>query len=283
MIIKQKSGLPEAGATQIAMNSGWDIPILGFGTYLLGPGGEAVRAVSHALEAGYRHIDTASFYGNEADVGEAVRGSGIPREEIFITTKLWNSDHGYEEAGKAFHRSQKELGLDYVDLFLIHWPVKNLRLRSWDALVKLMDEGTCLSIGVSNYMGRHLDEQAAHSDIVPAVNQVEFSPFLYQKDLLDDCRKRGIILEGYSPLTKGKYVDDFAIRAVAERYQKTPAQVLIRWHIQHGVVVLPKSAKKDRIYANADVFDFEITEEDMAALNGLHRNLRMSWDPSAED
>ncbi len=262
------------------LNNGVEIPYLGLGVYLAGSGAGTRKAVQHALQAGYRHIDTASSYGNEREVGTAVRNSRIPREEIFITTKLWNSDHGYDRTITACEESLMTLGLSYMDLYLIHWPVEKLRNEAWKAMIALQEEGKCRAIGVSNYTIRHLEELLADSPVVPAVNQVEFSPFLYQKDLLDFCRSCGIQLEAYSPLTRGKKLNHPTIASLASEYGKTAAQIMIRLPLQHDVVVIPKSANQRRIYENADVFDFEISSEDLALLDSLNEDFRVCWDPS---
>jgi diketogulonate reductase-like aldo/keto reductase len=262
------------------LNNGVEIPFLGLGTYQAGRGKETQEAVLCALECGYRLLDTAAMYENEEDVGEGVSKSGIPREEIFITTKLWNSDHGYDKAVAAFEKSRKSLGLSYVDLYLIHWPVEGLRNESWRALETLLEEGKCRAIGVSNYMTWHLEELLENSSTVPAVNQVEFSPYLYQKDLLEFCRSHGIQLEAYSPLTKGHKLHDPRLAGVASKYSKSSAQILVRWALQHRLVVIPKSAKRERILENADVFDFAISPEDMRFLDSFNEDLRTSWDPS---
>jgi diketogulonate reductase-like aldo/keto reductase len=266
--------------SRVALNNGVQMPVFGLGTYQTRPGKEARDAVLYALKIGYRLIDTAAMYGNEKDVGEAVRASGIPREEIFVTTKLWNSDHGYERALAAFEESRKKLGLDYVDLYLIHWPVEGLRQESWRALETLLEEGKCRAIGVSNYMTWHLDELLENSSTVPAVNQVEFSPYLHLSDLLEYSRSHHIQLESYSPLTKGHMLMDPKLREVAAGYSKTPAQILIRWALQKQVVVIPKSSRKERIKENSEVFDFAISDEDMRLLDSFDRSLRTSWDPS---
>jgi len=273
-------------STRVALHDGWEIPVLGLGTYLIGDGMETQKAVMNALEAGYRHIDTAMFYGNERGIGEAIRRSGVPRDELFITTKLWNSDHGYHNTIAAFNESLERLGLDYIDLYLIHWPVEELRNESWRALVHILEgdggegKGKCRSIGVSNYMIWHLEELMENSSYKPVVNQIEFSPFLYQKDLLDFCRSHSIQVEAYSPLTKGKKLGDPTLAEIASHYSKSPAQILIRWGLQKDVIVIPKSSEKKRIQENADVFDFVISEEDMDRLDSLNRDLRTSWDPS---
>jgi diketogulonate reductase-like aldo/keto reductase len=239
--------------TKVKLNNGVKMPIFGLGTYLTRKGKETQDAVLHALEAGYRHIDTAKMYGNEKDVGEAVRRSGVPREDVFITTKLWNSDHGYDRTIAACEKSLKTLGLSYVDLYLIHWPVEDLRNESWKALERLLKEEKCRAIGVSNYMIWHLEELLENSSTVPAVNQVEFHPYLYQKDLLEFCQSHNIQLESYSPLTKGEKLNDPRLSAIASKYSKSPAQVLIRWVLQRGIVVIPKSARKERIYEKLSI------------------------------
>ena len=266
--------------TKVKLNSGAEMPIFGLGTFQARSGKETRDAVLGALQIGYRHIDTASIYGNEEDVGAAIKESGIPREEVFVTTKLWNSDHGYDSAPAAFEGSRRRLGLSYVDLYLIHWPVQDLRNETWRALETLLEEEKCRAIGVSNYMTWHLEELLENSSTVPAVNQVEFSPYLYQKDLLKFCRKSNIQLEAYSPLTKGRKLDDPKLVALASKYSKSPAQILIRWALQHQMVVIPKSSVRERIVENAGVFDFGISTEDMRALDLFDQGLRTSWDPS---
>jgi diketogulonate reductase-like aldo/keto reductase len=264
----------------VILNNGVEMPRLGLGVYQTRPGKETRAAVEWALEAGYRHLDTAALYANEADVGRAVRESGLAREGVFVTTKLWNSDHGYEAALRAFDESLTRLGLEFVDLYLIHWPVERHRSDTWRALEKLYAEGRCRAIGVSNYMIRHVDEVLAAGEVTPTVNQVEFSPFLYQRDLLEHCHARGIRMEAYSPLTKGERLGDARLSAIARRYGKSTAQLLIRWALQRDVVVIPKSADRARIRENADVFDFEISTGDMTALDALNEGLHTSWDPT---
>ena len=234
----------------------------------------------HALAAGYRHVDTAHIYDNERDVGEAVRQSGLPREELFITTKLWNGDHGYDRTLRAFDRSAGQLGLDYLDLYLIHWPVEGLRLESWRALESLQRNGRCRAVGVSNFTVSHLSELLARCEVVPAINQVELHPFLYQRELIEFCRSKGVAVEAYSPLAKAQKLDDPALVRLAAKYKKTPAQILIRWSLQHGLVVIPKSIRKQRIEQNADVFDFAIAGADMQQLDSFNSGLRTAWDPT---
>lgn len=268
---------------KMKMNNGIEIPQFGLGVYLTKSGNECINAVSWALEAGYRHIDTARIYGNEREVGEAVRNSGIKREEIFITTKLWNDDHGYESALKAFDKSLKTLNTDYIDLYLIHWPVKDKRKDSWKALEKIYESGYCKSIGVSNYQINHLNELFSYANTIPVINQVEFSPYNYQKELLDVCTKNKIILEAYSPLTRMQKFDDPKVLQIANKHNKTVAQVLIRWAIEHEIVVIPKSARKERIIENANIFDFSLGESDMKTLDNIDEGFRVSWDPTTAD
>lgn len=254
------------------LNTGTTMPILGLGVYQIPSGQPTVQAVLWALEAGYRHIDTASFYGNEADVGVAIRQSGIPRSEIFVTTKLWPTDYFRAEA--ACRDSLAKLGLDYLDLYLLHWPAPIGKKRAWSALEKLHRDGACRAIGVSNFTMAQSDALSKSSTVIPAVNQVEFSPFRFQKQLLDDCRSRHIQIEAYSPLTRGKRLFDPRITAIAEAHGKSNAQVLIRWSLQHGLVVIPKSSSQKRIVENADVFDFFLSVEEMAGLDALDENFR---------
>jgi diketogulonate reductase-like aldo/keto reductase len=257
------------------------MPLLGLGVYLMRPGTETYQAVKAALKIGYRLIDTASFYRNEEDVGRAVRDSTVPREAVFITTKLWNDDHGYDTALRAFDASLKRLGFGYIDLYLIHFPVPNLRQESWRALEKILDSGRARAVGVSNYTEGHLKELLRQSSVVPAVNQVEFSPFLYQRNLLEFCQSKGIRLEAYAPLTAGRRLHDPRITAIARKHGRTNAQILLRWAVQHEVVVIPKATHADRIAENARIFDFELTSEEVSALDGLHDGFRSSWDPTS--
>lgn len=266
--------------TTITLNNGVEIPVFGLGTFRMKNPAETRRAVLSALEAGYRHIDTAKIYGNEREIGKAIRESGILREDIFVTTKLWNADHGCQKTLKAFEKSLKRLGLEYIDLYLIHWPVEGIRKDTWKAMGGLLVGGKCRSIGVSNYMIRHLEELLDRSSVIPAVNQVEFHPYLYQQDLLQFCNENNIQLETYCPLTRGRRLDDSKLKSLADHYSKTKAQILIRWALQHDLVVIPKSSNPKRILENADVFDFSIAEEDMKTLDSFHENLRVSWDPT---
>ncbi len=251
------------------------MPALGFGTWHLADGVEVIEAVAEALKVGYRLIDTAKYYGNERGVGEAVRKSSVPREEIFVTTKLWPSDFGYESALRAFDESLSKLGLEYVDLYLIHWPgnEKAKRQGSWKALLEIYKQGRVKSIGVSNYSVEHLKEVLAASDVVPAVNQIEFHPYIYEKQrlTLEFCETYGIVVEAYSPLSRGLGLDNITVNDIAQRIGKTPAQVVLRWAIQHGSVPIPKSSHLQRMRENIKVFDFELSTEDMKRLDDLSR------------
>lgn len=261
-------------SSSVKLNNGINIPCLGLGVYQIPPGNATLKAVKYALEIGYRHIDTAKIYGNESDVGNALKNSDVKREDIFITTKVWNSDQGYDSTLKAFESSLKRLGLSYVDLYLIHWPVEGKINETWRALIKLLKDGKVNTIGVSNYSINELKETIQNSNIIPSINQVEFHPFLFQKDLLEFCKSNAIQLEAYSPLTRGKRLDDPKIGRIAIAYDKTPAQILVRWSLQRGLVVIPKSSHEDRILENSQVFDFNIHQKDMDILDSLNENLR---------
>jgi diketogulonate reductase-like aldo/keto reductase len=265
--------------TRTALATGVQIPLIGFGVYDAQPGATTRDATIAALELGYRHIDTARIYGNEADVGEAIRASGVPRREIFVTTKLWNDDHGYDLALRALDASLGRLGMDYVDLYLVHWPVQGKRRESWRALEKAFADGKAKAIGISNYMVPHLREVLGQAKVRPHVNQIELSPFLQRRDAVAMCKEHGIVVEAYSPLTRGKKLDDPVVGEVARAVKRTPAQVLLRWGVQHGFVVLPKSVTRARIAENAALFDFALDAAQMARLDGLEEGLKMNWDP----
>jgi diketogulonate reductase-like aldo/keto reductase len=264
----------------VKLNNDVRMPILGLGVYQSPPGRVTRNAVNFALRVGYRHVDTARIYGNEADVGEAVRESGVPRGDLFVTTKLWNSDQGYDSTLRACEASLKRLGLDYLDLYLVHFPVPDVRKETWSAMETLLKKGRCRAIGVSNFTIRHLEELIGESHVIPSVNQVEFHPFLYQKDLLEYCQMKGIQVEAYSPLARGERVKHPRIISLATKYAKTPAQLMIRWGIQHGLVVIPKSTREERIRENSHVFDFDISDDDMRSLDSLNEDLRLNWDPT---
>lgn len=245
------------------------------------PAEDTERAVSAALHAGYRHIDTAAAYGNEAGVGRAVAASGIPREEVYVTTKLWNSEQGYEKTLAAFDASMEQLGLDYLDLYLIHWPTpaQNLFVDTFKAFAHLRDQGRIRAIGVSNFEPEHLKLLIDATGIVPAVNQIELHPRLPQAELRETHARYGIATEAWSPLGQGSLLTDPIVTAIAERHGKTPAQVLIRWHIQLGNIVIPKSVNPERIASNFDVFDFELSEADLASIATLDNGTRLGPDP----
>jgi diketogulonate reductase-like aldo/keto reductase len=268
--------------TNATLNNGVEIPVIGLGVYQSPPGGVTKQAILDAFRAGYRHVDTARIYGNERDVGQAVAESGLAREEIFVTTKLWNADQGYESTLDACEISLGKMDLEYVDLYLMHWPVENKRLESWTAMEELLSKGKCRAIGVSNFLVHHLNELLEKTHVVPAVNQIEISPYNYlqRKDTIDLCRTAGIVLEAYSPLTKGQKLKDPRLIEIAGKYGKSPAQLLIRWALEKEFVVLPKSVNRDRIIENAGVFDFSILDEDIAAMDGFNENLATGWDPT---
>ena len=264
------------------LNTGAKIPPIGFGTWQIKPDQAAKEAVLGALEAGYRLIDTARVYGNERGVGEAIRESGIPREEIFVTTKLWNDDQGYDKTLQACRSSLEKLGLDYLDLYLIHWPATSKRYDSWRAFEKLVEEGLIKAAGVSNFTIEHLKQLAERSKLTPAVNQVEFHPFIYeqQRDLLEYCHDHDILIEAYSPLSRlrGTAVKDFD--DVAHAHHKSVQQIVLRWCLQQGTLPLPRSTNPDHIRSNFDIFDFELTSDDMRVLDAVSDGERVTWDPA---
>ncbi len=271
--------LPTGPADGYRLNQGPVVPCVGLGVFQVEPGDATRRSVRWALEAGYRHIDTAKLYANEEDVGLAVRASGLAREEVFVTTKLWHTDHGFDAARAAFRGSLGRLRLGYVDLYLIHWPTAAspaARADSWRALERLRDEGQCRAVGVSNYTVRHLEELRATSDLVPAVDQVEMHPFVYDPELVDYCARHGIRIEAYSPLTRGRQLDHPLFARIAAAHGRSPAQILLRWGIQHGFVVLPRSVREERIRENARLFDFALDDAEMAALDALRDGSRVT-------
>jgi methylglyoxal/glyoxal reductase len=251
--------------------NGKTIPVLGLGVWKMAEGSETEEAVTWALEAGYRHIDTARLYANERSVGNAVRRfmevSGTPREDIFVTTKLWPSDYFNPEA--AFTESLEKLDLEYIDLYLIHWPVPLMPKKIWQTFEKVYEQGLAKSIGVSNYSESDIEKLLSYANVAPMVNQVEFNPADYDLALLEYCKSKDIVVEAYSPLGQGGLVKNKTILSVAEKYKKSPAQILIRWALQHGTVVIPKSSNKERIKENTEVFDLQLSEQDMQTLNAL--------------
>ncbi|GGZ08832.1 oxidoreductase [Streptomyces olivaceoviridis] len=264
----------------VTLHNGVEIPQLGFGVFQV-PDAETATAVSAALEAGYRSIDTAAIYGNESGVGKALAGSGIPRDDLFVTTKLWNADQGYDATLKAFDAGLERLGLDYVDLYLIHWPTpaRDLYRESWKAIEKLAAEGRIRAAGVSNFQPAHLKRLLDGADLVPVVNQIELHPGLQQSELRALHADLGIATEAWSPLAQGAVLGDEAITAIAARHGKSPAQVVLRWHLQLGNIVVPKSVTPARMRENLDVFDFTLSGEEMAAIAALDRGLRTGPHP----
>jgi 2,5-diketo-D-gluconate reductase A len=266
----------------VTLNNGQQIPQLGFGVFLIEPQ-DTVAAVSTALEAGYRHIDTAEEYGNEKEVGEAIRQSGLDRSEVFVTSKLNNDAHQPDDARQAFDESLKALGVDYLDLFLIHWPLPTRYdgdfVSTWQTLEEFYREGRARSIGVSNFQAHHLRRLHGESQIIPAVNQIEVNPYLTQDELRGFCAEHQIAVEAWSPLGRGNVLQDPEIEAIARRAAKTPAQVVLRWHIQRGDIVFPKSVTPDRIRENIDIFDFGLSADEIGTISALNRNERTGPDP----
>jgi len=265
--------------TSVRLNNGIEMPQFGLGVYKAANGTEVTTAVEAAIQAGYTLIDTASFYQNESGVAAGVKNSGINREDIFLTSKVWNTDQGYESTLNAFEKTLKELEVDYLDLYLIHWPVGDRFLDTWRAFEKLYKEGYIKAAGVSNFQIHHLEKLLANSSLVPAVNQVELHPRLTQIELRDYCQQKNIQVESWSPLGRGRLLHEPTIEYVAKKYEKTPAQIIIRWHLQNELVVIPKSVTPERIVENADVFNFELSGEDMNVLNQLNMNERFGQHP----
>ena len=264
---------------KVRLHNGVEMPQFGLGVYKVEEGQEAVDTVKAALNLGYRSIDTAALYGNEESVGQGIKESGIPREELFITTKVWNTDQGYESTLAAFETSMNKLGLDYLDLYLIHWPVKGKYLDTWKALEKLYHEGKVRAIGVSNFQIHHLKDLMANSTEKPVVNQIECHPRLTQVEVREFCRENGIAAEAWSPLGRGSLFEDPTLLSIGEKYGKSVAQVILRWHLQNGTIIIPKSSKPARLKENADIFDFELLKEDMDLIYQLNKNERIGPDP----
>jgi len=265
------------------LNNGIKMPWLGFGVFQVKEGEEVENSVKWALEAGYRSIDTAAVYGNECGVGKAMHQSGIPREEIFLTTKVWNDDQRAKRTLKAFDESLERLDTDYVDLYLIHWPVKGYYQETWKAMEEIYHSGRAKAIGVSNFLIHHLQDILKDSNVVPTVNQVEFHPLLVQPELLSFCKEHQIQAEAWSPLIRGEIVSVAEVQKLAEKYQKTPAQIALRWDLQHEVVTIPRSIHRNRIEENAGIFDFELSDGEMVFLDALDAGRRIGPDPDNFD
>ncbi|PLT27604.1 aldo/keto reductase [Peribacillus deserti] len=269
------------------LHNGVKMPWFGLGVFKVEEGPELVNAVKTAIQHGYRSIDTAAIYQNEEGVGQGIRegieAAGIRREELFVTSKVWNSDLGYESTLKAYETSLEKLGLEYLDLYLIHWPVEGKYKGAWKALETLYKEGRVKSIGVSNFQIHHLEDVMKDAEINPMINQVEYHPRLTQKELQSFCREQGIQLEAWSPLMQGELLDNEVLAEIAKKYNKSTAQVILRWDLQNGVVTIPKSTKEHRIAENASVFDFELTKDEMEQIDSLNQNLRVGPDPDNFD
>ncbi|HEA30019.1 MAG TPA: aldo/keto reductase [Leeuwenhoekiella sp.] len=271
------------------INGSWELangikmPYVGLGVWKSDNGEEVINAVKWALKAGYRHIDTAAAYKNEEGVGKAIKESGVPREEIFITSKLWNDDQGYEATLKAFDKTMERLQLDVLDLYLIHWPVEGKFKDTWKAMEKLYSDGRIKAIGVSNFLKPHLEELLKDAKVKPMVDQLEFHPWLVQQELHDFCKENDIQYEAWSPLMQGKLFSQDIVNDIAEKYGKSPAQIVLRWDLQHGVITIPKSVNEKHIQSNIDIFDFELAEEDMKTIDKLNKNERIGPDPNSFD
>ncbi len=264
---------------RVKLNNGVEMPYLGLGVFRTNDGVEVENAVSWALEAGYRHIDTAAIYGNERGVGNAVKKSGLNREEIFITTKVWNDDQRSGEVVKAFENSLRRLQTEYIDLYLVHWPVNGKFIQTWKIFEQLYRTGKIKAIGVSNFLQHHLEDLLEIATIIPAVNQMECHPFLVQQDLQNFCQEKGIRYEAWSPIMKGKVDEVSLLIELANKYGKNPAQIALRWELQKGIVTIPKSVHKERITANGDLFDFNIEKSDMLKIDGLDKDERFGAHP----
>lgn len=261
------------------LNNGIKMPWLGFGVFKIDDGQKVEDAVKYALKIGYRSIDTATVYGNERGVGKAIRESSIPREDIFLTTKVWNDDQREKRTLAAFEESLERLETEYVDLYLVHWPVKGYYQETWQEMEKIYQSGRAKAIGVSNFQIHHLEDILHDSQVVPAVNQIEFHPRLVQPELLKFCQEHKIQAEAWSPLMQGEIFSEPLVQRIAEKYQKTLAQIALRWNLQHEVVTIPKSARSSRIAENSQIFDFEIAQEDMNLLDALDEGKRVGPDP----
>lgn len=267
----------------VKLHNGVKMPAFGLGVYKIEEGQQIEETIETALELGYRLIDTASFYQNEEGVGSAIRNSGIPRGELFITTKVWNSEQGYDNTLKAFDDSMERLGLDYLDLYLVHWPVKGKFIETWRALEELYRDGRVKAIGVSNFKIHHLKDLMSHASEKPVINQVELHPFLSQVELRHFCQQNDIKVEAWSPLSRGRFFDEPVLGKIAEQHGKTPAQVILRWHLQNQIIPIPKSITPSRLEENADIFDFQLSQNELDEINGLNKDQRFGADPDHID
>jgi methylglyoxal/glyoxal reductase len=265
------------------LNNGVKMPCFGLGVFKVEEGPELVNAVKTAIEHGYRSFDTAAIYDNEEGVGQGIKESGFSREDLFVTSKVWNADLGYESTLAAYQTSLDRLGLDYLDLYLIHWPVAGKYKEAWRALETLYEEGRVRAIGVSNFQVHHLEDLMKDAEIKPMVNQVEYHPRLTQKEVQAFCREQGIQLEAWSPLMQGQLIDNEVLAGIAAKYNKSVAQIILRWDLQNGVVTIPKSTKEHRIIENSQVFDFDLPQEDMQLIDNLNQNHRVGPDPDNFD
>ena len=261
------------------LHNGVEMPRLGLGVYKMTNEEESIQAMTTALQVGYRAIDTASLYGNEKEVGESVRSSGVKREDIFVTTKVWNTDQGYDQTLRAFETSLENLGFDYLDLYLTHWPVLETFKDTYRAIERLYDEKLIRATGVSNHQQHHLEEIFVKANVKPMVNQIELSPRLTQYDLRTFCTDNQIAVTSWSPLARGGLLDEPSLVRMANKYGRTPAQIIIRWHLQHGLIVIPKSVTPERIVSNSDVYGFVLSFEDMKNIDSLNLNERTGADP----
>ncbi len=261
------------------LNNGVEMPYLGLGTFEAGDGDEVKNSVLHAIDNGYRLIDTASFYKNEKGIGRALKETSVPRNKLFITTKVWNNEQGFDNTLRAYDKSLLRLGVDYVDLYLIHWPVSGKFTQTWKALEKIYNEGRVKAIGISNFLQIHIETLLQTATIVPALNQMEFHPYLMQSALREYCKQNNIVYQAWSPIMRGRIFEIDTLKQLANKYNKNEAQIVLRWDLQHGVATIPKSVHPDRIKNNADIFDFELTANDMAAIDSLDRNYRFGFDP----
>lgn len=270
-------------ASTTTLHNGVEMPWFGLGVFKVEEGQEVESSVKMAIHAGYKSIDTAAIYKNEEGVGKGIRESDVPREELFITTKVWNADQGYESTLKAFDESMEKLGLEYLDLYLVHWPVKGKYVETWKALEKLYKDGRVRAIGVSNFQIHHLQDILDVAEVKPMVNQVEYHPKLSQVELLNFCKENGIQMEAWSPLMQGQLLDNDVLKEIADAHNKSVAQVILRWDLQNGVVTIPKSVKEHRIKENADIFDFKLSADEMQKIHALNEDKRVGPDPDNFD